>query len=163
MSTDRQGVSSPDGGATGVAMTGPSERPAELFALDPATCRALLRTQHVGRLVTTGADARVVPVNYVVAEDMVVFRRSVGAGAGDELGAAVLFEADMFDERTHSGWSVVVAGRMLERPPELDTVTVETWAPGDHDRWLVVTVESLTGRLLRGKVDAPPPGSGGYL
>jgi hypothetical protein len=74
-----------------------------------------------------------------------------------------LFEADMFDERTHSGWSVVVAGRLVVRPPDLDPVAVQTWAPGERDQWLAVTMDTLTGRLLRGEVEAPPRAEGGYL
>lgn len=144
-------------------MTAESGRPAELFALDTATCRTLLRTQHVGRLVTTGSEPYVVPINYVVAEEVVLFRTELGSDAADRVGRPALFEVDMFDERTHSGWSVVVRGRLLPKPPDLEPVDVETWAPGARDHWLVVSIETVTGRLLRGEIEAPSRPPGGYL
>ena len=144
-------------------MTAESGRPAELFALDPATCRTLLRTQHVGRLVTTGAETHVVPVNYMIAEAAVLFRTEPGTGAAQHVGRPALFEVDMFDERTRSGWSVVVRGRLMPMPPDLDPPDVESWAPGTRGHWLVVTIDTVSGRLLRGEIEAPSRPAGGYL
>jgi len=138
-------------------------RDAELFALDPATCRTLLRTQHVGRLVTAGAEPRVAPVNYVVVDDFVAFNTRSTEDIGRRAGRDVLFEVDMFDERTRSGWSVVVRGRLHEAPPDLDTDALDTWAPGGIAHALVIAIESLTGRLLRGAIDAPIDAPSGYL
>jgi hypothetical protein len=138
-------------------------RDAELFELDPMMCRTLLRTQHVGRLVTAGVDPHVVPVNYVVEDHFVVFNTRAGAVAIERVGEAVLFEVDMFDDRTRSGWSVVVHGNLRRPPPDLDVGSVETWAPGERPQMLVVAIETLTGRLLRGAIDAPIDAPSGYL
>ncbi len=86
-------------------------RPAELFQLDRATCLALLATQPVGRLVNGTTDSPVVVVNYVVRDDAIVFRSDAGARVAAILGSTVAFEADMYDERTRSGWSVVARGQ----------------------------------------------------
>lgn len=137
-------------------------RDAQLFQLDPIMCRTLLRTQHVGRLATTGADPRLVPINYVVADEWVVFDTASDADAVARVGEAVLFEVDMFDERTRSGWSVVVCGRLQVPPPDLEAA-VDTWAPGAGQRRLVISIDALTGRLLRGAVEAPADRPAGYL
>lgn len=144
-------------------MNAENGHPAELFALDPATCRTLLGTQHVGRLVTTGSDTRVVPVNYAFVDDVVTFRTEAGSDAARHVGNNALFEVDMFDDRTRSGWSVVVHGRLSPMPLERDRVDIDSWAPGHRDMWLIVTVDTITGRLLRGQIEPPSDPPSGYL
>jgi nitroimidazol reductase NimA-like FMN-containing flavoprotein (pyridoxamine 5'-phosphate oxidase superfamily) len=146
----------------GFGTTGPVDREAELFALDPATCLALLRAQPVGRLVTGGVDPHVIPVNFVVVDDTIVFRTEAGGTAELAAGEEVMFEVDMFDQRTHSGWSVVVRGRLATGSGEPPNALV-TWAPGRHERWMLIGIAAATGRLLRGAVDAPDDPAGGYL
>jgi hypothetical protein len=138
------------------------ERDAELLALDRATCMALLRTQLVGRLVVPGDDPRVLPVNFVVADDSIVVHVAVGSAVDSAAGQDVMFEVDMFDERTRSGWSVLARGRLVV-PSEPPDVAVVPWAPGPHDRTMLVTLETLTGRLLRGAVEGSERAPGGYL
>jgi nitroimidazol reductase NimA-like FMN-containing flavoprotein (pyridoxamine 5'-phosphate oxidase superfamily) len=135
-------------------------RDAELFALDEATCRALLQTQPVGRLVLPGSAPHVLPVNFAVADDVLVLRAAPDGPAAAADGSDVMFEVDVVDGRTRSGWSVVARGVLaaVDAPP----TDVATWAPGAHDRWMTVTISSLTGRLLRGAVDASDD-PGGYL
>ncbi len=136
-------------------------RRAEMFQLDRATCLALLSTQQVGRLVVSGADPAVIPVNYRLHEAAIVFRTEAGGGADRTTSEQVVFEVDMFDDRTRSGWSVVVHGRLQSHSGE-GTPDVATWAPGQRERWLTIPIDTVTGRLLRGAVDAPPDGRG-YL
>ena len=68
----------------------------------------------------------------------------------------------MFDERTRSGWSVLVRGR-LAVASDSPLASLEPWAPGPHERRMVVAITSVTGRLLRGPVPSPDPAPGGYL
>ena len=143
--------------------TGADDRPAELFQLDRSTCLALLGTHHVGRIVLAGSTPAVVPVNYRLVDGRITFRTTPTGRAGQPSAAAVLFEVDMFDERTHSGWSVVARGPLLVATHGADAVAVESWAPGQRDRWMVVPVHEVTGRVLRGAVDAPGREPGGYL
>jgi uncharacterized protein len=138
------------------------EQPAELFALDRATCVTLLTTQHVGRLIIGGDDPSVIPLNYRAAGDAITFRTEGGGRASTTIGQAVIFEVDMIDARTRSGWSVVVHGRLDLAPDDVDD-DLETWAPGPRELRMVVTVDDVSGRLLRGRVDAPTHPRGGYL
>ena len=138
------------------------ERPAELFALDRATCVTLLTTQHVGRLIIGGDDPTVIPLNYRAADDAITFRTEGGGRASATIGQAVVFEVDMIDARTRSGWSVVVRGRLDLAADDVDD-DLDTWAPGPRELRMVVTADEVTGRLLRGRVDAPTRPLGGYL
>jgi nitroimidazol reductase NimA-like FMN-containing flavoprotein (pyridoxamine 5'-phosphate oxidase superfamily) len=132
-------------------------RPAELFQLDRQSCLALLSAQHVGRLIAAGAESPVVVVNYTLHDETVVFRADPGPRISSIIDATVVFEVDMYDERTRSGWSVVVRGtaRDATAPAGVDPdVAVDTWAPGPKSRWIGIAVEDVTGRLLRGEVPA---------
>src|SRR6188472_271788 len=95
-----------------MTVDGSEWRPAELFALDRATCLMLLTTQHVGRLILGGDDPTVIPLNYAVAAGAIRIRTEDGGRASAGTGQPVVFEVDMVDARTHSGWSVVVRGRL---------------------------------------------------
>ena len=142
---------------------GGAGRPAELFQLDRSTCLALLATHHVGRVVLGGPTPAVVPVNYRLVDGSISFRTTPGSRAGQPSPAPVLFEVDMFDARTHSGWSVIARGSLLVASGDAESVSVESWAPGRRDRWMVVPVDDVTGRVLRGAVDAPVHPTDGYL
>ena len=143
-------------------------RPAELFELDRPTCLALLRTQHVGRLIIDAAAPVVRVVNYTAFEQTVMFRSDPGPQIDAILDRPVVFEADMIDERTHSGWSVVVRGVARDVSDHLggfggSAATVEPWAPGPKSRWIGIGVDEVTGRLLRGEVAPTWVHAEGYL
>lgn len=145
-------------------------RPAELFQLDESTCIALLGVQHVGRLIIPGDDPYVIPVNYTAVDGVVVFRterRPVIDAIHDR---PVVFEVDMFDDRSKSGWSVVVRGTAhdITADTDLDHDTASgaaprPWAPGDRDCVIRIGAERVTGRLLRGEVTRSPLSDKGYL
>lgn len=126
-----------------------------LEILDPAECVALLDASSVGRVgVTVGALPTILPVNFVVHRDRVVFR----TGAGTKLAAAtrnavVAFEVDQVDETTHTGWSVVVTGVAAEvtDPTELDELgqlPLTRWAPGHDGRVVAISMELVSGRRI---------------
>ncbi len=56
-----------------------------------------------------GSEPAVVPVNYRLVDATISFRTTHEGRAGQPSPDPVLFEVDMFDERTHSGWSVIGA------------------------------------------------------
>src|SRR6516225_5180684 len=92
-------------------MTYPTDH-AGLEILSFGDCLRLLDSVPVGR-IGFFADGEIVilPVNYLVDGQDVVFR----TGAGSKLSSIsnknlVGFEADSFDARTRSGWSVVISG-----------------------------------------------------
>ncbi len=137
-----------------------------MFQLDRATCLTLLTTQHVGRLVVGGADpneAVIIPINYTAAGEVITLRTDATSRAAASATQGVAFEVDMFDERTRSGWSVVVRGRLEPIADHEPRAHVETWAPGERDQWMMVLVEAVTGRLLRGAVTGLTHHNGGYL
>lgn len=88
----------------------------------------LLRTTTVGRVaVTVDGVPHVVPVNYRVLGESIVFR----SGTGTKLGTAVLgrpmsFQVDRVDEATGTGWSVLVSGtsRVVDDEETLAAVEV---------------------------------------
>ena len=144
-------------------MTTDVDRPAELFLLDRPTCIALLTTQHVGRLVFGGGEPSVVPVNYRSVDGVITFRTRAGSPAGESASGPVVFEVDMFDERTRAGWSVVARGALRCAPEGEPAAALESWAPGARDQWMVLTVDTVTGRLLRGAVAGDSHAAAGYL
>ena len=76
-------------------------------------CLQLLATVPVGR-VSFFADGEIVvlPVNHVMDGQDPVFRTARGSKLSAAEGQNVVaFEADDYDERTRSGWSVLVNGR----------------------------------------------------
>ena len=120
-----------------------------------AACLALLATQPVGRLVNGTTDSPVVVVNYVVRDDAIVFRSDAGARRRAILGSTVALRRHV--RRAHLIRVSVVApaardvtwSEGAEPQPEVDT-----WAPGPKSRWFRITVDEITGRLLRGEVPA---------
>ena len=138
----------------------------ELFQLDRATCLALLTTQYVGRLIVPGGEPQVLPVNYAVIDGAIAFRSDDGARAARLTGCALVFEVDMIDQRTRSGWSVVVRGSTrVASSDQRDRIAdrIESWAPGPKDVTVIIGVDEVTGRLVRGAVPSGGDDDHGYL
>lgn len=130
-------------------MTIPTELPYE-------TCLRLLASHEVGRVAACTAEGpRIVPVNYTVVDDTVVFRTTPYSLLGMRAWSARLaFEIDEFDREQRSGWSVVAIGRgeVIEDNAELRRIqsgpNPVPWAGGQ--RWLYVRLAwaDLTGRAV---------------
>jgi nitroimidazol reductase NimA-like FMN-containing flavoprotein (pyridoxamine 5'-phosphate oxidase superfamily) len=117
-------------------------------------CLQLLASQVIGRVAVADFNAPplVVPVNFVVDRDRVVFRTD----AGTKFWRAVLreqpvsFEIDGVDPGRRTGWSVLVQGGAIEiDPDEMRTRGPWPWAPGRKDRWIAIVPTAITGRRLR--------------
>ena len=124
-----------------------------LEVLSRDECLRLLRRATLGRLaVTSGALPMVLPVNFRLVGERIVFR----TGAGSKLDAAtcgnvVAFEVDDMDPIWHAGWSVVVTGvaSVVTDPSEraeLAEVGIPRWAPTDADRIVTVSTDVISGR-----------------
>jgi hypothetical protein len=135
---------------------------AGLEVLPYGECLRLLGTVPVGR-VSFRADGEIVvlPVNHVMDGHDPVFRTA----RGSKLSAAedqdvVAFEADAYDERTRSGWSVLVNGRAcaIYEDPEIQRLSrlgLCLWVPAaDRPFWIRIRPTSITGRRT------PDPGGG---
>jgi nitroimidazol reductase NimA-like FMN-containing flavoprotein (pyridoxamine 5'-phosphate oxidase superfamily) len=99
--------------------------------LDRHECMRLLATASVGRIVFTRQALPAVLLSSfrVDGEGAVLVRTSAASELARAVdGAIVAFEADVVDESTHSGWSVVITGRAA-----LVTGPVEQRRPGRTD------------------------------
>jgi uncharacterized protein len=117
-------------------------------------CLQLLATAHVGR-VSFFADGEIVvlPVNHAMDGSNPVFRTARGsklsAAEGQNL---VAFEADQYDERTRTGWSVLVNGRVevIYEAAEIRRLTqlgLHPWVTGeDRPFWIRIRPSSVSGR-----------------
>ena len=136
----------PDGAA------GPSPVP----SLVRSECLGLLRQVPVGRIAFVVADGWpvVVPVNYAVDGEAIVFRTDPGAKLEAVFRAPrVAFEVDSFDRLYTSGWSVLVHGIAREVGPEErerleSTLHLSPWAGGPKYHWVRVPMLQVTGRRL---------------
>lgn len=121
-------------------------------------CLRLLDSVPVGR-VGFFADGEVVilPVNHLVDGQDLIFC----TGAGSKLSSIgsknlVGFEADSYDARTHSGWSVVVSGLTEEVDSDeqirrLNDLGLQSWGrAADDPHWIRIRPTSITGRRTSG-------------
>jgi nitroimidazol reductase NimA-like FMN-containing flavoprotein (pyridoxamine 5'-phosphate oxidase superfamily) len=127
-----------------------------LEILDRDECLRLLSTARLGRVgITSGALPVILPVNFRLLGDTIVFR----TGRGTKLdaatrGAVVAFETDTMDPIDHTGWSVMVTGvaHQVTDPDELESVHPEKiarWAPTGDGCVVAISTELVTGRRLR--------------
>lgn len=127
---------------------------ASLVVFDEDTCWERLKTRPVGRLVTRVEDAvDIVPINYVVDGDSIVFRTAAGSKlAALAINSSVVFETDEFDDER--GWSVVLHGRAkaLELEDEVaaaEQLPLKPFVATLKPTFVRVTAESLTGRSYK--------------
>ena len=117
-------------------------------------CLHLLAAVPVGRVsFLADGEIMVLPVNHVVDGQDPVFRTARGsklsAAEGQDL---VAFEADGYDERTKSGWSVLVNGRAHAVYDEaeiqrLSRLGLRPWATAvDRPFWIRIRPASISGR-----------------
>lgn len=128
----------------------------EFFLLDRGESLRLLATQRVGRLIfTVGALPAVRLMNFALDEGLIVLRTAANTTVARRVdGAVVAFEADVLDDATSSGWSVIVTGRAaLVTDPALirryQRVALVPWALGDRDQYVTITIELVEGRRVR--------------
>lgn len=128
--------------------------PPSLVAISRHDCMALLGQVAVGR-VGASIDALpvVLPVNFAVVDDDIVFRTVEGTKFhAAAAGAVVAFEADGYDDSGRQGWSVLVQGRseVVVDPVELASLrglTIDPWAvDGAADRFVRIRTTKVTGR-----------------
>ncbi len=132
-------------------MTG-QER-ADLERLERAECLSLLATAPVGRVAVPvpGAAPLVVPVNFLLVGERVLFRTDYGtvfrrAVLGEQ---PVSFQVDEIDVATRTGWSVLLTGQASEVGEwEASSLELQPWAAGGKDHWVQLDAVSVTGRRL---------------
>lgn len=132
--------------------------PPALEHLSHEECLHLLRShpQRIGRvgIADDGRRPVILPVNYAMDEDAVVFRTGGGTKlAAAVRGAFVAFEVDDVDVAWQEGWSVLLRGQAQEvtDPAEvarLEGLPLHPWAGGDRERYIRIQPDTITGRRL---------------
>ena len=128
----------------------------EVEELSYAKCRGLLSGGVFGRVaVCTGDGPRILPVNYSVVGEAVIFRTSAyGVVATHDWRSPMAFEVDFVDYAEHRGWSVVALGRgeRVDDLEELDLIKrtwdPRPWAGGTRRLYVRLEWSELTGRRL---------------
>ena len=123
-----------------------------------AECLRLVGAQRVGRLgFVVGDQPLVLPVNYALEADIVVFRTGVGTKLESIANAKVAFEVDHFDVHEGTGWSVIVQGLAQEITEDIDVfaealrrAAAPTWVPAPADHYIRIVPQIISGRRLPG-------------
>lgn len=117
-----------------------------------AACMRLLGEGAVGLLALVGSQAPDVrPVNFALHRQQIVMRTGRGRifeGARQEEAASfVISESDRLE---HSGWSVVVTGRLSICGPSDSAIRsrVRPWAKADKREWVRLSIDRVTGRRI---------------
>jgi len=131
--------------------------PRLLQTLTAAECYDLLSPGGVGRVAFTTADGPVVlPGNYAMAGQTVIFRTAPDPLLAGDLDGPAAFEVDRLDEALSQGWSVLVTGRAARVTSEADVRRLEQhtdirpWAGGTRDVYVRIIPRKITGRRIRG-------------
>ncbi len=128
-----------------------------LVELDREECLELLAAKSVGR-IAYAADygARILPVNYVLADDSIIFRTVPnGEIFHHALNSMCAFEIDDTDEFFESGWSVVALGRLeLATGDDFDHMRYgelpQPWAAGSRYMFVRLPCTQVSGRRVIG-------------
>ena len=143
-----------------------------LVVLPADECRKLLATRQLGRIGLKGGPfPLILPVNYVLDGNEVVIRTDSEKITTAADHTRVAFEVDDVDERTRSGWSVLVQALAEEVtgahdvPPEecRRSTSSSRRAPGEHGHWIRLIPKVVTGRRIVPGQLPPPFEPGGYL
>jgi uncharacterized protein len=127
--------------------------PGHLREVSREDCLALLGSKVVGRVAFCDDDGpTVLPVNYVVHDDTVLFRTGPAATIGRYLGGLAAFEVDDPDDYTESGWSVLVRGHVEPVEPEDLPADPDArpapWPEGVRSLYLRIVPREITGRRV---------------
>jgi nitroimidazol reductase NimA-like FMN-containing flavoprotein (pyridoxamine 5'-phosphate oxidase superfamily) len=127
-----------------------------LDVLSREECLSLLRRAHIGRVaISVDALPAVLPVNFTLIGDDVVFRTNPGAKLDAALANNVVaFEADDVDPVYQTGWSVLVQGMAREviepdQVAEMRKAPLRAWAGNGRDHFVRIPTRRVSGRRIR--------------
>jgi nitroimidazol reductase NimA-like FMN-containing flavoprotein (pyridoxamine 5'-phosphate oxidase superfamily) len=134
----------------------------QLQELTGEECLRLLRSKHVGRVAYNDAEPVVLPVNYVIDSDTVLFCTSPYSSLGQNMRRSqTAFEVDEIDDETGAGWSVLVRGlasyvRSTDLPEAAARPTPWRERGGAQSLHVRITPRLMSGRRLeRGSAARP--------
>ena len=127
---------------------------AGLESLPADVCLQLLESVPVGRVsFNTGGEVVTLPVNHVIDGQDVAFRTDRGSKlSASERQDLVAFEADDYDPKTRTGWSVLIKGRaeVVHEDSEIQRLSqlgLRPWVTAvEHPFWIRIRPVSITGR-----------------
>ncbi|TNC19628.1 pyridoxamine 5'-phosphate oxidase family protein [Amycolatopsis alkalitolerans] len=127
----------------------------DIRPLTPRECVKLLSSQPVGRLAfSENALPTIRPVNFFLHNGDIIVRTSRSGSISKLTKEVVAFEVDSLDPATHTGWSVVVIGRVTP-VTDVDELAAmadpghRPWAGGERSLFLRIPVDIISGRILQ--------------
>ncbi|GAA5152247.1 MULTISPECIES: pyridoxamine 5'-phosphate oxidase family protein [Amycolatopsis] len=126
----------------------------ELRALSPRQCMDLLSSGTVGRLAfSEHAMPAIRPVNFLLHGGDLVIRTSRTGSIAKLVDEVVAFEVDDIDPATHTGWSVVVVGKIhpvtnIEELVTLADPRRRPWPGGERSCFLRLPIDIVSGRTF---------------
>ncbi|WP_068923144.1 helix-turn-helix domain-containing protein [Planobispora rosea] len=140
---------------------GPAAKPS-LDKLDPNECIHLIFPGGVGRVAFADVGGpTILPVNYVLHDNAVIFRTAAGGPFDENLRTGVpgvefkvAFEVDRIDHLNQEGWSVLIKGgaHLVSSPDEqavVEAAGVQSWAGGERDLYIKIVPNEISGRRIR--------------
>ncbi|MBB6119861.1 pyridoxamine 5'-phosphate oxidase family protein [Nocardiopsis algeriensis] len=133
------------------------DRKANFSVLDRSACFELLGSRDIGRVAFTidgDAAPTVLPVNYALLNDVIVFRSTLAGTIMRYARGHAAFQVDLFDDERREGWSVLATGhcRWVRDANELARIPQgrlpQPWAEGSRDQVLKITPGRVTGRRI---------------
>jgi uncharacterized protein len=136
---------------------GPTSSGVVIEDLTESECRARLSMHQVGRIaISIHALPVILPVNYSMEGDRIVFRSTPGTKLSAALTRSVIaFEIDAYEPNADQGWSVVVQGVVETVTDEkqveaLRRLPLRPISPGGvPDHFVRLTTQVVTGRCVR--------------
>jgi hypothetical protein len=138
----------------GTAPTATIDRRTGLETLNPDACLRLVRGCALGRLaVVVDGGPLVFPVNFALDGSAVVVRTDEGTKLFGARHGLVAFECDGIERMAHTGWSVIITGRVEEVRGSADIARLERlplgpWCPGPTPVWLRLRPRTISGRRI---------------
>ncbi|MBK8459435.1 MAG: pyridoxamine 5'-phosphate oxidase family protein [Micropruina sp.] len=123
---------------------------AHLSPLEPSECEVLVRSRAFGRVAwQSSTGLQILPVAYVVADGVIVFRTAVGSQLARLVEPTdVAFQVDDLDMETRVGWSVLAQGRTAPFSASQTRELPSPWAPGDRPILIGIHPSAYTGRSV---------------
>lgn len=115
-------------------------------------CFRLVRSLEIGRVAVNrpGRSPLVVPVNYALDGENVIFRSDPGTKLTALREQEVSFQIDAIDPFQRAGWSVLIAGQASELTvDDVEHLILEPWAGGAKSTWIRIEPTEVTGRRTR--------------
>ncbi|QNN51520.1 pyridoxamine 5'-phosphate oxidase family protein [Nocardioides mesophilus] len=126
------------------------------FEMTVDECLEQLHAGVIGRVaMSTPVGPRILPVNYAMYGDAIVFRTSPYSELGTYgWNSELAFEIDHIDYERHQGWSVIAIGRseLVEDPDDVADIRrtwdPRPWAAGQRNLYIKLTWRDISGRRL---------------